>query len=90
MVDEITINDLLIKFNVKLSLPIKLLKYNISSDFLNSIFKKRKSDYVFAVDDVELIINPNNRNETVKYNIIVDNNVKGVFILGYNSMKYLN
>ena len=88
--EEITLNELLNRFKVKINLPEKLLKLEISSDFLKADYTNEDNLYKFNSDDVWIIINPKDKKETIQYLLIIDNKIHGGYILGYDSMTYLN
>lgn len=92
MVDEeISINELLNHFDLNIKLSERLLSYEISSDFLKAELRKDNGSYIFSVDSVLLIINPKDKNETIR-KLVVDNedNIIGGIIVSDNSIQYLN
>ena len=92
MVDEeISINKLLNHFDLNIKLSERLLSYEISSDFLKAKLRNDNESYIFSVDSVLLIINPKDKNETIR-KLVVDNenNIIGGIILSDNSIEYLN
>jgi hypothetical protein len=89
--EEITIQELLEGFKLKLKLSERLLSYIISSDFLKAELEMDKNQYIFSIDKVKLIINPKNKKETVqKYVYDNEDNIIGGIILNENEIQYLN
>ena len=92
MVDEeISINELLNHFDLNIKLSERLLSYKFSSDFLKAELRNDNGSYIFSVDSVLLIINPKDKNETIR-KLVLDNenNIIGGIILSDNSIQYLN
>lgn len=87
---EITLNELLDEFKLKLDLPEKFLGIVLSSDFLKSDLQKDKGKYIFSVDDVVLTINPKDKNETISSLVVINDKVIGGVIYGYTNVQYLN
>ena len=88
--EEITIEELLKEFNLKIKLNERLLLFEVSSDFLKAELTEEKSVYTFSVDSVVLIINPKSKKETIQKLVIKDDKVMGGIILGEDSVEYLN
>lgn len=88
--DVMTIMDLFINFKLKISLPRKLSSFEISDEFLKSNFRKKGNNYIFNLDNVILIINPNDRIKTIQKKIKKDNKIISQIIAGYDNIEYLN
>lgn len=88
--EEITIKDLIKKFRLNIHLPKRLVDLEISSDFLNANMETIKSNYIFTVDNVILIINPQKRDATIQKIVRVNGKIIGGFVAGYDSKEYIN
>jgi len=88
--DIITLKELLKKFKLKIDLPEQLLNYELDDSFLKADLNKKKNEYLFKIDDVTLTIKPENKKETIQRLLILNGEVKGGVIIGYDSIQYLN